>query len=122
MKIILAEDNDLLRKSLSFFLESKGFEVIQYADGREALEAIKNNSCDIILTDINMPGISGMEMTQYIRITLELDIPIIIFTSSGIEQTELDAFDIGANDFMAKPISPSVLLVRINKLLKEKTR
>jgi len=122
MKIILAEDNDLLRKSLSFFLESKGFEVDQYADGREALEAIKNKSYDIVLTDINMPGKSGMEMTQYIRITLELDIPIIIFTSSGIEQTELDAFDIGANDFMAKPISPSVLLVRITKLLKEKSR
>jgi DNA-binding response OmpR family regulator len=122
MKIILAEDNDLLRKSLSFFLESKGFEVNQFADGREALEAIKNNKYDIILTDINMPGISGMEMTQYVRITLELDTPIIIFTSFGIEQTELDAFDIGANDFIAKPISPSVLLVRINKLLKQASR
>lgn len=122
MKIILAEDNDLLRKSLSFFLISKGFEVEQFSDGKEALEAIKNNNYDIVLTDINMPGISGMEMTQYIRITLQLETPIIIFTSSGIEQTELDAFDIGANDFMAKPISPSVLLVRINKLLKEKTR
>lgn len=122
MKIILAEDNDLLRKSLSFFLESKGFEVNQFADGKEALEAIKNNNYDIILTDINMPGISGMEMTQYVRITLELDTPIIIFTSFGIEQTELDAFDIGANDFIAKPISPSVLLVRINKLLKQASR
>lgn len=122
MKIILAEDNELLRKSLSFFLESKGFEVEQFADGKEALEAIKSSKYDIILTDINMPGISGMEMTQYIRITLQLETPIIIFTSSGIEQTELDAFDIGANDFMAKPISPSVLLVRINKLLKESSR
>jgi DNA-binding response OmpR family regulator len=122
MKIILAEDNDLLRKSLSFFLESKGFEVNQFADGKEALEAIKNNNYDLILTDINMPGISGMEMTQYVRITLELDTPIIIFTSFGIEQTELDAFDIGANDFIAKPISPSVLLVRINKLLKQASR
>ncbi|MHA3787996.1 response regulator transcription factor [Flavobacterium hauense] len=122
MKIILAEDNDLLRKSLSFFLESKGFEVNQFYDGREALEAIKDNNYDIILTDINMPGISGMEMTQYVRITLKRDTPVIIFTSSGIEQTELDAFDIGANDFMAKPISPSVLLVRINKLLKERSR
>ncbi len=122
MRIILAEDNDLLRKSLSFFLASKGFEVDQFADGREALEAIKENNYDIVLTDINMPGISGMEMTQYIRITLQQETPVIIFTSSGIEQTELDAFDIGANDFMAKPISPSVLLVRINKLLKERTR
>jgi len=122
MRIILSEDNDLLRKSLSFFLESKGFEVTQFSDGKEALESIRNNNYDIILSDINMPGISGLEITQYVRVTLELDTPIIIFTSSGIEQTELDSFDLGASDFMAKPISPSVLLVRINKLLKEKTR
>lgn len=121
MKIILAEDNDILRKSLSYFLESKGFEVDQFADGKEALDSIRNKQYDIILSDINMPGISGFEITQYIRVTLKLNTPIIIFTSSGIEQTELDSFDIGANDFMAKPISPQVLLVRINKLLKERS-
>jgi len=118
MRIILAEDNDILRKSLSFFLESKGFTVDQFSDGKDALAAIKNNGCDLILTDINMPGISGMEITQYVRQTLNSDIPVIILTSSGVEQTELDSFDIGANEFIAKPISPAVLLVRINKLLK----
>jgi len=117
MKIILAEDNDILRRSLSFFLESKGFNVDQFSDGHDALEAIKTNSYKLILTDINMPGISGMEITQYVRQTINSDIPIIIFTSSGVEQTELDSFDIGANEFMAKPVSPAVLLVRINKLL-----
>lgn len=118
MKIILAEDNDILRKSLSFFLASKGFTVDQFADGKDALEAIKAISYDLILTDINMPGQSGMEITQYVRQTIGSDIPIIIFTSSGVEQTELDSFDMGANEFMAKPVSPAVLLVRINKLLK----
>ena len=122
MNIILAEDNDLLRKSLSFFLESKGFKVDQFSDGKDALESITKNHYDIILSDINMPGISGLEITQYVRVTLGLDIPIIIFTSSGIEQTELDSFDLGANDFMAKPISPQVLLIRINKLLKEHSK
>lgn len=117
MKLILAEDNELLRRSLSFFLESKGFEVHQYADGKEALEAIKEHVFDIILTDINMPGISGMEITQYVRTQLSLETPIIIFTSSNVEQTELDSFNIGANEFIPKPVSPSVLLVRMNKLL-----
>ncbi|MTH16530.1 response regulator transcription factor [Flavobacterium sp. LC2016-01] len=120
MRIILAEDNDILRKSLSFFLESKGFTVDQFSDGKDALDAIKKNNYNIILTDINMPGISGMEITQYVRETINSDIPIIILTSSGVEQTELDSFDIGANEFIAKPISPAVLLVRINKLLKIK--
>ncbi|HEU4496210.1 MAG TPA: response regulator transcription factor [Flavobacterium sp.] len=118
MKIILAEDNDLLRKSLSFFLESKGFAVDQFGDGKDALEAIISNKYDLLLTDLNMPGISGMEITQYVRESLKSDMPIIIFTSFGLEQTELDSFDIGANEFIAKPISPAVLLVRIKKLVK----
>ncbi|MEN2412269.1 response regulator transcription factor [Flavobacterium mesophilum] len=120
MRIVLAEDNDILRKSLSFFLESKGFDVDQFSDGKDALEAIEKNNYDLILTDINMPGISGMEITQYVRETINSDVPIIILTSSGVEQTELDSFDLGANEFIAKPISPAVLLVRINKLLKIK--
>lgn len=120
MRIVLAEDNDILRKSLSFFLESKGYTVDQFSDGKDALDAIENNSYDLVLTDINMPGISGMEITQYIREHISSEIPIIILTSSGVEQTELDSFDIGANEFMAKPVSPAVLLVRINKLLKAK--
>ncbi|KRD10383.1 transcriptional regulator [Flavobacterium sp. Root901] len=117
MKIVLAEDNDILRRSLSFFLESKGFLVEQFADGKDALNAIQNNKYDLILTDINMPGASGMEITQHVRKGLGLETPIIIFTSSGVEQTELDCFDMGANEFIAKPVSPPVLLVRINKLL-----
>jgi DNA-binding response OmpR family regulator len=117
MKIVLAEDNDLLRRSLSFFLESKGFDVDQFSDGKDALDAIEANNYDLILTDINMPGISGMEITNHVRKNMNLSTPIIIFTSSNVEQTELDSFDIGANEFIAKPVSPAVLLVRINKLL-----
>lgn len=118
MRIVLAEDNDILRKSLAFFLESKGYTVDQFSDGKDALDAIETNSYDLVLTDINMPGISGMEITQYVRERINSDIPIIILTSSGVEQTELDSFDIGANEFIAKPVSPAVLLVRIHKLLK----
>lgn len=118
MRIIVAEDNDILRKSLSFFLESKGFSVDQFSDGKEALDAIEKENYDLILTDINMPGVSGMEITQHVRENLKSDIPVIILTSSSVEQTELDSFDIGANEFIAKPVSPAVLLVRINKLLK----
>lgn len=120
MKIVLSEDNELLRKSLSFFLEANGFEVDQFSNGKEALEAIAQNRYDLILTDINMPGASGMEITHFVRTQLSLETPIIIFTSSNIEQTELDAFDIGANEFIPKPVSPSVLLVRMKKLIGNK--
>lgn len=121
MKIILAEDNELLRKSLSFFLTSKGFEVDQFSNGSEALEAIKTNDYAMILTDINMPGSSGMEITQFVRVQLGLQTPIIIFTSSNIEQTEVDSFAIGANEFIPKPVSPAVLLIRMNKLINQRS-
>jgi len=120
IKLILAEDNDMLRKSLNFFLEQKGFKVDQCANGQEALDSIKVNNYDLILVDINIPGISGMEITQYVRTEMYLDTPIIIFTSSNVEQTEIDCFDIGADEFIAKPISPLVLITRINNLLKKK--
>jgi two-component system, OmpR family, response regulator Irr len=120
VRIILAEDNDMLRKSLNFFLEQKGFKVDQFANGQEALDSIKVNNYDLILVDINIPGISGMELTQYVRTEMYLDTPIIIFTSSNVEQTEIDCFDIGADEFIAKPISPLVLITRINNLLKKK--
>lgn len=120
VKIILAEDNDMLRKSLSFFLEQKGFIVDQFANGLEALNSIKEINYDLILLDINIPGISGMEITQYVRSEMYFDTPIIIFTSSNVEQTEIDCFNIGADEFMAKPISPLVLITRINNLLNKK--
>jgi DNA-binding response OmpR family regulator len=120
IKLILAEDNDILRKSLNFFLEQKGFKVDQFANGLEALDSIKVNNYDLILMDINIPGISGMEITQFVRTEMYLDTPIIIFTSSNVEQTEIDCFDIGADEFIAKPISPLVLITRINNLLKKK--
>lgn len=121
IRILLAEDNDMLRKSLNFFLVQKGFNVDQFADGQEALNSIKENNYDLILADINIPGISGMEITQYVRTQMLSDIPIIIFTSSNVEQTEIDCFDIGADEFIAKPISPLVLITRINNLLKKRS-
>ncbi|MDR6845948.1 response regulator transcription factor [Flavobacterium granuli] len=117
MKISLSEDNELLRKSLSFFLQANGFEVDQFSNGKEALDAISEKEYDIILTDINMPGASGLEIANHVRTELLRDTPIIIFTSINVEQTELDAFEIGANEFIPKPVSPQVLLVRIKKLL-----
>jgi two-component system response regulator Irr len=119
MKILFAEDNDLLRKSLSYFLGSNGYLVSQCNNGRDAIETLKNNIYDLIITDINMPQIGGMEIINIVRNEYHLNTPIIVLTSCGVEKTELDAFDIGASEFISKPFSPSVLKARIEKLLKQ---
>lgn len=116
-KILLAEDDLLLRKSLAYFLSDNGFMVFQADNGVEAIEEIKKSKFDVIITDLNMPYIGGMEIINIMRNELKLDTPIIVLTSSGVEKVELESFTIGASEFVSKPFSPSVLKARIDKLI-----
>jgi DNA-binding response OmpR family regulator len=118
MEILLAEDDDLLRRSLDFFLTQHGYTVTAIANGMEALEAIKVKKFDLIITDLNMPFTGGMELINMVRKELNLPLPVIVLTSSGVEQTELEAFHMGASEFITKPFSPPVLKARIEKLTK----
>ena len=117
MKILLAEDDILTQKSLTYFLESKQYEITHVKDGEAAFDLLKTKSFDLIITDLNMPKIGGMELIHLIRNELDLKTPVIVLTASGIEQTELDAFAIGASEFISKPFSPSVLDMRIRRLI-----
>ncbi len=121
MKILFAEDNEIFRKSLSFYLEGQGYTVHQFHNGEEAIAFLRMIQVDLIITDLNMPSIGGMEMINIVRKDLNLQIPIIVLTSSGMEETELDAFSMGANEFISKPFSPQVLKARIEKLLRQST-
>lgn len=117
MKILLAEDDVLTRKSLTYFLESRKYEVIHATDGDAALKQLNSREFDLIITDLNMPKVGGMELIHIIRNELKLTTPVIVLTASGVEQTELDAFAIGASEFITKPFSPSVLDTRIKRLV-----
>jgi len=117
MKILLAEDDVLTRKSLTYFLESRNYEVIHATDGDAALKQLNSREFDLIITDLNMPKVGGMELIHIIRNELKLTTPVIVLTASGVEQTELDAFAIGASEFITKPFSPSVLDTRIKRLV-----
>lgn len=117
MKILFAEDDDLLRNSLVFYLKNNGFEVTPVNNGMLVKEQLDNNHFDLIITDLNMPFLGGMEVINLVRNELKLDTPIIVLTAFGIEKAELDAFEIGASEFISKPFSPSILKARIDKLL-----
>lgn len=116
-KIVLAEDNTALSMLLKFKLEKEKYELFIAEDGKSAIELIKRHSPDIILTDIMMPFISGLELTSYVRNELNKTTPILVFSAAGQEKIVLQAFDLGANDFMCKPISVNELLIRIRRLL-----
>jgi DNA-binding response OmpR family regulator len=116
-KILLAEDNSTLSLLLKFRLEKEGYELFMAVDGKEAVEIIDKHNLDLIITDIMMPYISGLEVISYIRNKLKVEIPIIVFSSAGQEEMVLKAFDLGANDFMGKPFSPNELVIRVKRQL-----
>jgi two-component system response regulator VicR len=117
-KIVLAEDNSVLSLLLKFRLEKEGYELLIAIDGKQAIELIEENNPDLILTDIMMPFVSGLEVISHTRNKLELATPIIVFSSAGQEEMVLKAFNLGATDFMSKPFSPNELSIRIKRLLR----
>lgn len=117
-KIVLAEDNSTLSLLLKFRLEKEGYKLFIAADGKEAIELIEQHDPELILTDIMMPFMSGLEVISHVRNKLNKQIPIIVFSAAGQEEMVLKAFNLGANDFMGKPFSPNELVIRIKRLLR----
>ena len=116
-KIVLAEDNSVLSLLLKFRLEKDGHELFIAKDGKEAIEFIENDNPDIILTDVMMDYFSGLEVISHVRNQLKSNVPILVFSSSGQEEMVLKAFNLGANDFMSKPLSPNELSIRVRRML-----
>ncbi|WP_149275854.1 response regulator transcription factor [Pareuzebyella sediminis] len=116
-RLLLAEDDELLASLLNFRLQKGGYEVSLSADGKQVKEYLSRYTPDIIISDIMMPYFSGIELIAYVRQELNLNIPIIIISSAGNEENVLNAFELGANDFISKPVSPSELLVRVAREL-----
>ena len=118
--VLLADDDQLLASLLNFRLKKEGYSVHHSANGKEVKEYLKNERPDIIISDIMMPYFSGIELIDFVRNELNSKIPIIIISSAGNEQNVLSAFELGANDFITKPISPTELVVRIERELKKR--
>lgn len=116
-KIVLAEDNSVLSLLLKFRLEKEGYKLLIAVDGKQAIELIEEHNPDIILTDIMMPFVSGLEVISHVRNKLNLNTPIVVFSAAGQEEIVLKAFDLGATDFMSKPFSPHELVIRVKRLM-----
>jgi DNA-binding response OmpR family regulator len=117
-KILVCDDDEALVSMIRFKLSRENMgEVFKAMDGREAKTLLKENDFDLVITDIHMPFHSGLEITTFIREEQKKKTPIIILSAEGLENTVLQAFDIGANDFITKPFSPAELAVRVKRIL-----
>ncbi|WP_016988413.1 response regulator transcription factor [Flavobacterium sp. ACAM 123] len=117
MKILIAEDDEMMLKTMEFKLKREGFDVIACANGEEAITKIITDNPDVIITDIMMPFITGLDIVRKVKAELKLNIPIIVLSAVGLEKTVLEAFELGADDFITKPFSPNELIVRVKRLV-----
>ena len=119
-KVLLVEDDEMLLKSLTFYLKTNHFDVLAYDNGADAIDLLSdpNSSLDLVITDLNLPFAGGQQVIQAVKNSDRSDLPIIVLTASGLESTELEVLDLGADEFISKPFSPAILLKRIQKLLK----
>ncbi|HKN59959.1 MAG TPA: response regulator transcription factor [Candidatus Acidoferrales bacterium] len=114
--ILVVDDEPQIRRVLSTMLTSQGYPVIEARSGEEALEKIRSERIDLILLDVNMPGISGLEACAQIR--RSGDVPIIMLTVRNSERDKVQALDAGADDYVVKPFGAEELLARIRAALR----
>jgi DNA-binding response OmpR family regulator len=118
-KVLIIEDEELMLKALQFRLVKDGYEVFTARDGMQALELISTITFDLVITDIMLPFVGGLEIVNKIKADPELrDTPVIVLSAVGLEKTVMEAFNLGANDFITKPFNLSELSIRVRKNLR----
>ena len=115
-RILLVDDEPLIVKGLKFSLEQDGYETNSAADGEEALEKFRAGNYDLVLLDVMLPRLSGIEVCQAIRETSE--VPIIMLTAKGEDMDKILGLEFGADDYMTKPFNILEVKARIKTILR----
>ncbi len=118
MKILIAEDEPLMLRTIELKLRKDGYEVIGSPDGRDAMKRIEADKPDMIITDIMLPYSSGLEIVGRVKMSSGSGVPVIVLSSMGQEKTVEEAFSLGADDYITKPFSLSELSIRVKRLTK----
>ena len=115
-KILIADDEQLMRQLVIDFLKPEGYEILEASDGKEALEIYDKEHPHLILLDVMMPGYDGWTVCRELR--RESTVPIMMLTAKGEEIDQLFAYDLGADEYITKPFSPKILVAKIKALLR----
>lgn len=115
-RILVIDDDPQIRRVMRSTLTAHGYQVNDARSGEEGLQVLRNSSCDLVLLDMNMPGMGGMETCRLIRASSET--AIIMLTVNNTERQKVDALDAGADDYITKPFSTPELLARIRASLR----
>ena len=119
MKVLIVDDEEMIRNVLKEYVEFEGNEAFEATDGMEAVRMCRDNNYDIILMDVMMPKLDGFSAVKEIRKTK--DIPVIMLSARGEEYDKLFGFEIGVDDYVTKPFSPKEVMARINAVTKRRS-
>ena len=120
MRVLIVDDEDMIRNVLKEYVEFEGNEAYEAADGMEAVRACRDNDFDVILMDVMMPRLDGFSAVKEIK--KFKDIPVIMLSARGEEYDKLFGFEIGVDDYVTKPFSPKEVMARINVVTKRKAQ
>ena len=116
MKILIVEDEEMIREGISDYLTDSGYETLEAGDGEEALEQFSNHQVDLVLLDIQMPKLNGLEVLSEIRKSSQ--VPVLMLTAFQDEEYKVSAFAALADGYLEKPFSLSLLKVRVDAIFK----
>ncbi len=116
---LVVDDDSKIRKLIRVNLEPRGFVVREAADGSQAIQAVEQNQPDLLLLDLMMPGVDGIEVCRWIR--ERSDLPIIVLSARDEEELKVRALDAGADDYVPKPFGYEELLARVRAVMRRST-
>ncbi len=120
LRVLIAEDEERLRKIIRTYLQRDGYEVIEAKNGQEAIDLLDENVVDLVILDVMMPEVDGWSVLRHLR--NESDLPVIMLTARGDEEDKLFGFELGAEDYMTKPFSPRELMARVRVVMKRREK
>ncbi|MCB0210052.1 MAG: response regulator transcription factor [Anaerolineae bacterium] len=115
-RILVVDDEAGIRQVVEMYLKREGFTIDQAADGRAAVAAVQRTPPDLIILDLTMPDMDGLEVTRTVR--KKLDVPIIMLTSRDEDIDKIVGLELGADDYMTKPFNPRELTARVKAILR----
>jgi two-component system chemotaxis response regulator CheY len=116
-RVLAVDDSKTMRDMVNFTLKNAGFEVVEAEDGLKALEVVKTQTVDVVLTDINMPNMDGVSLVRALRAQAQFrSTPILILTTEGGDDKKAAGREAGATGWIVKPFSPDKLIAVINKV------
>ncbi|HPP07287.1 MAG TPA: response regulator [Syntrophorhabdaceae bacterium] len=117
-RIMIVDDSSTIRKLINFILRKKDYLITEAEDGLDALEKLIDTKVDLVIADLNMPNMDGIELVKSLRNNYyHIDTPIIMLTTTRDENLKKSALEAGVNLFLNKPVQPNLLLYKVESLL-----